>query len=91
VKFNKWSLTWDLLSPAHLASAYFVAVLTYFNLWIAFNAATLGENAQGYATKSIFSNPLLTSSTPIDFWTKKWNRLVHLILKVGRGMCCVSC
>jgi hypothetical protein len=82
VKFNEWNLTWDLLSPAHLANAYLVAVLTYFSLWVSFEGSSLGENLQGYATKPIFSNPLLTSTTPIDFWTQKWNKMVHLLLKV---------
>jgi hypothetical protein len=84
VKFNEWNLSWDLLSPAHLANSYLVAVLTYFTLWVCFESSALGENAQGYATKPIFSNPLLTSTTPIDFWTKKWNTMVHLVLKVRK-------
>jgi hypothetical protein len=82
VTFNEWNLTWDLVSPAHLANAYLVAVLTYFNLWVGFEGSALAQNAQGYATKPIFSNPLLTSTNPIDFWTKKWNTMIHLILKV---------
>jgi hypothetical protein len=84
VKFDEWNLTWDLLSPAHLANSYLIAVLTYFNLWVGFEGSALGQNAQGYATKPIFSNPLLTSTTPIDFWTKKWNTMIHLILKVRK-------
>jgi hypothetical protein len=82
VNFDQWNLTWDLLSPAHLANAYLAVVLTYYSLWIVFESTALGENLQGYATKPIFSNPLLTSTIPIDFWTKKWNVMIHLILKV---------
>lgn len=84
VRYNEWNLTWDLLSPAHLANAYSLVVLTYLSLWVSFESISLGENLQGYATKPIFSNPLLTSTTPIDFWTKKWNVMVHSILKVSQ-------
>jgi hypothetical protein len=84
VKFNEWNLTWDLLSPAHLANAYLVVVLTYLTLWVGFNGTALAENAQGYATKPIFNNPLMTSTNPVDFWTKKWNTMIHLILKVSK-------
>jgi hypothetical protein len=84
VKFNEWNLTWDLLSPAHLANAYLVVVLTYLTLWVGFEGTALGENVQGYATKPIFSNPLMTSTNPIDFWTKKWNTMIHLLLKVRK-------
>lgn len=37
----------------------------------------------GYKTKQVMYNPILTATTPSDFWGRKWNTVVHGVLKGG--------
>ena len=47
-----------------------------------FELNAFSENAKGFATKTIFDAPLTKSKTPTEFWTKRWNHMTHLLLKV---------
>ena len=47
--------------------------------------AAFGENFQGYATAPVFLNPLFASTSPSDFWGRKWNLTIHRNLKVCRS------
>ena len=83
VNLEEWNISWELLSTNHLINAYCCAVLVYFQLWIGFEGTAFGEVVKGSATRPIFSNPLLTATSPTDFWTMKWNTMIHTILKRG--------
>jgi len=50
---------------------------------VGFELASVGENLKGYATIPIFLNPLWSSTSPTDFWGRKWNLMIHRILKYG--------
>ena len=86
IVIDDYHLSWELLSPNNLANGYLTVILLYFVLWIGFEGCAFGENVKGYATYPIFSNPLMTSTSAIDFWTRKWNTMIHRILKVRGDM-----
>jgi len=66
---------------------YDIVVLLYFALNTMFELNAFGENvAKGFATETIFDAPLTKSKTPTEFWTKRWNHMIHLLLKV----CCTE-
>lgn len=83
VKLNEFHFNSDLLSPAHLGNAYCLAVLTYLTLFFGFELTSLGEQFKGYYTPPVFFNPLYTSRSPSEFWGRKWNLMIHKILKHG--------
>jgi hypothetical protein len=58
-------------------------VHTYFHLLVGFELTNFGENVKGYLTKPTFINPLWASTSPTDFWGRKWNLMIHNILKGG--------
>jgi hypothetical protein len=37
----------------------------------------------GKTTLPLMDNPMMTSTSPSDFWGKRWNSLIHLCLKNG--------
>ena len=37
----------------------------------------------GYQLEPVMKNPLLTSRSPSDFWGRRWNLVVHRVLKGG--------
>lgn len=80
--YGSFGFTRHLLSPEHIANAYFHTLLIYFTLCTGFNLNALNSMLQGYDTKRIFDSPLLWSRTPSEFWTKRWNTMIHQILKV---------
>ena len=72
----------DLFSLGHLGNNLMQTLLlqlylTAFSLGL--KAAT--NIAVGVRTKHIMDNPLLGSRSPSDFWGKKWNTLIHGVLK----------
>jgi Membrane bound O-acyl transferase family len=44
---------------------------------------TLGENIKGWSAKVPFRNPLFLSTSPTDFWGRRWNTVIHDVLKGG--------
>jgi Membrane bound O-acyl transferase family len=74
----------DLLAPSHLANAYIAIFLVQCTLSLGFALTALGDEARGLKrTKPFFNNPLLTSTSPSDFWSRKWNVMMHRVLKYG--------
>merc|ERR1712165_192462 len=73
----------DLFTPQHFANGYLLSVMTFLHLALGFGMTALGNKAQGYSTKAIFLNPLFASRTPTEFWTKRWNVMIHQTLKYG--------
>jgi hypothetical protein len=41
----------------------------------------------GYRPVSVMRNPLLRSVSPRDFWGRRWNLVIHGILKVSCAIC----
>jgi hypothetical protein len=37
----------------------------------------------GFESEPVMLNPVFESKTPTDFWSQRWNRLVHGVLKSG--------
>ena len=83
IPLDSFHLSWDLLSPAHIVNTYCLAVLTYFVLATGFELTTFGEQVKGYATKNIFDNPLFSSRSIREFWGRKWDLMIHRVLKHG--------
>lgn len=83
VTLDEFTLSFQFLTPSHLANAYCLGVLTYLFLFTGFELTAFNENIKGIYTKPIFLNPLFTSRSPTDFWGEKWNLVIHRILKHG--------
>jgi hypothetical protein len=83
VQLENFHFNVDLLSFGHLANAYCLAVTVYLTLAFGFGLTAFGEHVKGYYTKPIFFNPLFTSLSPSDFWGRKWNLMIHRMLKHG--------
>jgi len=72
----------DLISWRHIVNNYLVALL----LSISLSQSTLGISiiyniCYGYQTREVVMNPILKSSSPSDFWGRRWNTLIHSGLK----------
>ena len=61
VRLDHYHFNRDLLSPAHLANAYGLVLLTYLTLATGFELTAFGEHVKGFYTRPIFHNPLFTS------------------------------
>ena len=59
-------------------------VLLYLSIKLTFEMNAFGENVKGFATRPLFDSPLTKSTTPTEFWTKRWNLMTHTLLKVSR-------
>ena len=61
------------------------AVLMSLSLYMGLaGIAAIVQLVAGVQTEPIVENPLLASTSPSDFWGRRWNRLVHNGLKVRR-------
>jgi hypothetical protein len=74
----------DFLHPGHLANNFAVAYVTH----VCLHTGTLGFGSAisllaGIKTMDIANNPFFSSSSPSDFWGRRWNCLVHGVLKRG--------
>jgi len=83
VVLNDLHLNLDLFRPGHLMNTYLLGVLTYFFILVGAESANLAENFKGYKTTRAFNNPLWGSKSPTDFWGRRWNTMIHKILKGG--------
>ena len=83
VKLDDYHLSFDLLSPAHLANTYLLGLLTYSYLSVGFYMTAFSEQAKGYYVQPIFLNPMLGSRTLTEFWGRRWNLMIHRFLKHG--------
>lgn len=71
--------TWQLYANSALQALLFQMYLTtyYEALELAFALVT------GYEAERGMKNPLLESTKPTEFWGKRWNTMVHAVLKNG--------
>ena len=83
IELDSFNLSWDMLSWNHLVNTYCLAVLTYFVLALAFELVAFGEQVKGYSIKPIFNNPLWSSRSIREFWSRKWDLMIQRVLKYG--------
>jgi hypothetical protein len=71
--------TWQLYANSLMQALLFQMYLTTYSegLTIAFTSLS------GYETQPVMLNPLFESKSPMDFWSRRWNLLVHHVLKNG--------
>jgi len=71
--------SWQLYANSALQAMLFQLYLgTYYEaLQFAFALLT------GYQSEAPMDNPLLESKSPMDFWGKRWNTMIHTVLKNG--------
>ena len=71
--------TWQLYANSALQALLFQMYLTTYceALIFAFTVVT------GYEAEPVMDNPLLESESPSDFWGRRWNLLIHTVLKNG--------
>jgi Membrane bound O-acyl transferase family len=73
----------DIFHIGHIANMYLAAILLFLTVSFKFEITRVAEQLKGYYTDPIFTNPMFTSRTASDFWSRKWNNVVHTILKYG--------
>eukprot|EP00986_Skeletonema_menzelii_P009943 scaffold4644_cov145-Skeletonema_menzelii.AAC.4 len=72
------------LNPRHLGNCFVMAF--YFQSGLALGNSALGSMCQlltGFKVLHTMNNPMLEATSPSDFWGKRWNLLVHVVLKRG--------
>ena len=72
------------LRPGHLANCFVAAYLFQQMLGLyGFAMTAVVHFTTGYKTTVSMNNPLLEATSPSDFWGRRWNTLVHGVLKRG--------
>lgn len=72
------------LSLRHLGNCFFIAL--FFQQALALGDAVMGNTVQiitGYKVLKSMRNPMLEASSPSDFWGRRWNLIVHSVMKRG--------
>jgi Membrane bound O-acyl transferase family len=71
--------TWQLYANSLLQALLFQMYLTTYceGMALAFTGLS------GCQTMPVMLNPLMESKSPLDFWGRRWNLLVHHVLKNG--------
>ena len=72
------------LQPRHLGNCFFIAV--FFQQALALGDACMGNAVQvitGYKVLRSMRNPMLEATSPSDFWGRRWNLIVHNVMKRG--------
>mmetsp|Transcript_13466 Transcript_13466/g.27484 ORF Transcript_13466/g.27484 Transcript_13466/m.27484 type:complete len:412 (+) Transcript_13466:135-1370(+) len=73
----------DMLRLGHLGNNLIGAYLMYLTLSFSQSAVAFAINLFGFATVDVMRNPLLASTSPSDFWSRRWNQVIHSMLKRG--------
>ncbi|KAL7529138.1 hypothetical protein ACHAWF_002853 [Thalassiosira exigua] len=74
----------DYFRPGHLGNCFVIAL--FFQQALALGDACTGCSIQlflGYRARGTMRSPLLRATSPSDFWGRRWNVLVHAVLKRG--------
>jgi len=72
------------LNLSHLGNCF--AMAYFFQSALAVGNSVLGNLVQlltGYKVLHTMKNPMLEATSPSDFWGRRWNVLVHVVLKRG--------
>lgn len=74
----------DMAHTAHLVNNFIAALLVSVSLSFSTLGVSLLFNlTTGIMTEKVVLNPLFASRSPSDFWGRRWNNLVHSVLKRG--------
>jgi len=74
----------DMFSWQHLANNLFATIVLSTSLSQSTTGVSFMFNlVYGYETDAIVLNPMFKSSSPSDFWGRRWNMVVHTGLKNG--------
>ena len=65
------------LALQQAAFAYSSVWVVYLNLKVAADANAFGLTLLGFQPKVAFRNPLTASTSPVDFWSRRWNMIVR--------------
>jgi hypothetical protein len=68
---------------SHIGNSTLHAVTVYSTLGMIADVFALLLCLLGYRPVSVMRNPLLRSVSPRDFWGRRWNLVIHGILKVS--------
>lgn len=69
---------------AHLCNNFCAAVLVSLSLGFSLSGVSaLVQLVGGFQSEVVVDNPLFLSTSPSEFWGRRWNRLVHVGLKNG--------
>jgi hypothetical protein len=74
----------DYLNPRHLGNCF--AIAFFFQSGLALGNSAMGNIVSlvtGFKVLETMKNPMLEATSPSDFWGKRWNVLVHVVLKRG--------
>eukprot|EP00985_Skeletonema_marinoi_P017905 scaffold9914_cov142-Skeletonema_marinoi.AAC.2 len=72
------------LHPKHLGNCFFIALYFQQNLEFIDPVASAMSNAiSGIKTAKMMDSPVLNSRSIAEFWGRRWNYLVHCVLKRG--------
>lgn len=76
----KECLDWRLFCNNYIGTLLFQLYLSTFgNVLDAIVKVVFGIKIKG----DMMKNPVMTASSPSDFWSNRWNKLVHSVLKRG--------
>lgn len=77
------NIFWRLFDLRHLANNFIMAFLANMTLGVSADMAGMANVLRGIKLKDVTMNPMLESTSPSDFWGRRWNRLIHATLKGG--------
>jgi len=83
-EFHERMVLSDYLDVRHLGNCFVIAV--FFQQALALGDAVTRTTIQmtlGYKVNQLMRNPMLEATSPSDFWGRRWNVLVHSVMKRG--------
>lgn len=80
---EEWYSLGRLFDLAQLGNNFFHALLFQLNLTCFLEGLATLTSVLGYQTQEVMHNPVLSATSPSQFWGRKWNMLVHSALKRG--------
>ena len=79
------------LELRHLCNNFVAAVLVSLSLSFSLSGVSaLVQLVGGFQCEHVVDNPMFQSSSPSDFWGRRWNRLIHVGLKVRKKHACTE-
>jgi len=83
-EYYEYIIISEYLHPGHLGNCFLIALL--FQQALGLGDAIFGNIVQilfGYKVVQGMRNPMLEATSPSDFWGRRWNVLVHSVMKRG--------
>ena len=73
----------DIFHIGHLSNNLVGAYLMFLILSFSQSAVAFATNLFRIRTIDVMHNPLMKSTSPTDFWSRRWNQVIHSLLKRG--------